>query len=191
MFALLEFAPLLGFLVAYYVRGFYVATVVLMSSMGLLLVVDYARTRRIPPMHAISAVLVFAFGTATLVLHDKRFVQWKPTVFFWLLALAFLGSQWLSAKTFVERLLAAPLGDAAAAVDQATWRRLNILWVVFYAVLGALNLWVAYHASERTWVNFKVFGLTLATLVFVGAQGLYLARKSASAPGADVARGDR
>ncbi|HEX7417742.1 MAG TPA: septation protein IspZ, partial [Steroidobacteraceae bacterium] len=95
MFALLEFAPLLGFLVAYYVRGFYVATVVLMSSMALLLVVDFARTRRIPPMHAISAVLVFAFGTATLVLHDKRFVQWKPTVFFWLLALAFLGSQWL------------------------------------------------------------------------------------------------
>ena len=35
-------------------------------------------------MHALSAVLVFVFGTATLVLHDLRFIQWKPTVFFWL-----------------------------------------------------------------------------------------------------------
>ena len=81
MTALFEFAPLLAFLIAYYVAGFYVATVVLMGSMALLLIADYARTRRIPALHGISAVLVFAFGAATLVLHNQRFIQWKPTVF--------------------------------------------------------------------------------------------------------------
>jgi intracellular septation protein len=94
MQALLEFAPLAVFLIAYYAAGIYVATAALMVAMAALLGVDYARGRRVPPMHALSAVLVFAFGTATLLLHNQRFIQWKPTVFFWLASVAFLGSFW-------------------------------------------------------------------------------------------------
>jgi len=33
---------------------------------------------------------------------------------------------------------------------------------------------VAYYASERLWVNFKVFGLTSLTLAFVASQVLWL-----------------
>src|SRR5688500_1876238 len=69
---LLDLAPLVAFLVAYYAADLYTATAVLMVAMALLLVVDYVRERRIPPMHALSAVLVFAFGAATLALHDQR-----------------------------------------------------------------------------------------------------------------------
>src|SRR5450755_558487 len=160
MQALLEFAPLAAFFVAYKAAGLYVATAALMVSMALLLIVDYMRSRRVPPMHLLSAVLVFAFGTATLVLHNQRFIQWKPTVFFWLASLAFLASFWIGERTLVQRLLSAALGGEDARVPEPIWRRLNALWVVFYALLGGLNLLVAFNASERTWVNFKVFGLT-------------------------------
>jgi intracellular septation protein A len=37
-----------------------------------------------------------------------------------------------------------------------------------------LNLVVAHYASERAWVNFKVFGLTLLTLAFVTLQMVWL-----------------
>ena len=84
-----------------------------MAAMALLLAVDYLRTRRIPPMHALSAVLVFVFGAATLVLHDQRFIQWKPTIFFWLLSLAFLASIWIGERPLVQRLIGAALGDDA------------------------------------------------------------------------------
>lgn len=178
MQALLEFAPLVAFLVTYYSAGLYAATAVLMAGMAVLLAVDFVRERRIPPMHAVSAVLVFAFGAATLLLRDERFIQWKPTVFFWLVAAAFLGSLWIGERPLVQRLLAPALGELRVAV--ATWRRLNVLWVAFYALLGALNLLVAFNASERTWVNFKVFGLTIATLGFVMAQVLWLARRPAA-----------
>jgi intracellular septation protein len=40
-----------------------------------------------------------------------------------------------------------------------------------------LNLVIAFNASERTWVNFKVFGLTAATFVFIGAQIAWLSRR--------------
>jgi intracellular septation protein len=179
MQALLEFAPLGVFLVAYYAAGLYVATAALMLAMGMLLVIDYLRGRRVPPMHALSAVLVFAFGTATLVLHNQRFIQWKPTVFFWLASLAFLGSFWIGERTLAQRLLTAAL-PGEVHIEAPVWRRLNWVWIVFYGLLGILNLVIAFNASERTWVNFKVFGLTVATFLFIGAQLAWLSRRIAA-----------
>jgi len=180
MQALLEFAPLVAFFVAYRVGGLYAATGVLMGAMAILLAVDYLRLRRIPTMHMLSAVLVFLFGTATLVLHDLRFIQWKPTVFFWLAGAAFLGSQWIGRQTLTQRLLSAALGGEEVRVEDSTWKRLNLLWVAFYALLGGLNLLVAFNCSEHVWVMFKVVGLPVFNLIFVGAQVAWLVRRSSA-----------
>lgn len=180
MQALLEFAPLVAFFIAYRARGLYAATAVLMVAMLVLLIVDYLRLRRIPPMHMLSAVLVFLFGTATLLLHDLRFIQWKPTVFFWLASIAFLASHWLGRQTLTQRLLSAALGGEEVRIAEPTWKRLNLIWVVFYALLGALNLLVAFNFSEHIWVTFKVVGLPIANLVFVAAQVAWLLRRSSA-----------
>ena len=179
MQSLLELFPLVAFFVAYSLGGIYVATAVLMGSMALLLIVDYARTRSIPTMHAISTVLVFLFGAATLILHNQRFIQWKPTVFFWLLSVALLGSMWIGKQPLVQRLLGVAL-EGQAQVPDSTWRRVNLLWVVFYALLGAVNLYVAFNTPTDLWVKFKAFGLTAATIVFTGAQVAWLLRKQPS-----------
>jgi intracellular septation protein len=175
MQALTEFAPLLAFFVAYYLRGLYVATAVLMIAMLLLLAVDWLRTRRIPAMHALSTVLVVVFGGATLLLHNKLFIQWKPTVFFWLASLAFLGSFWVGERTLTERLLGAAFGDKLQ-VTAARWRILNAWWVGFYAFLGALNLVVVLYASEKVWVALKVVDGVLM-LAFVLVQVLWLSAR--------------
>jgi intracellular septation protein len=180
MKALLEFATLLVFIAAYYWRGLYAATAALMVAIALLLVVDLARERRVPPMHALSAILVFVFGSATLLLHNRLYIQWKPTVFFWLVSVAFLSSAWIGERPLAERLLGPALG-ADVRVPERLWRRLNWLWVGFGAALGALNLAVAYFASERAWVNFKVIGVTLLTTAFVAAQMLWLTRQASPA----------
>ena len=59
-------------------------------------------------------------------------------------------------------------------------KRLNLLWVAFYALLGGLNLLVAFNFSESTWVTFKFVGLPVVNLVFVGAQVAWLVRRSAA-----------
>src|SRR5688572_33409333 len=92
---LLDLAPLIAFFVAYSLGGIYVATAVLMAAMAVVLVVDYLRNKRVSPMHAAMAGLVFAFGAATLILHDQRFIQWKPTIFLWMLSIALVGSMWI------------------------------------------------------------------------------------------------
>jgi intracellular septation protein len=175
MQALTEFAPLLAFFVAYYLRGLYVATAVLMVAMLVLLAVDWLRTRRIPAMHTVSTVLVVVFGSATLLLHNKLFIQWKPTVFFWLTSLAFLGSFWVGERTLTERLLGTAFGDKLR-VAPARWRTLNAWWVGFYAFLGALNVVVVLYASEKAWVALKVVDVVLV-LAFVVAQVMWLSAR--------------
>ena len=177
MQALIDLAPVAAFIVAYYLAGIYVATAVLMIAMLLLLLIDLARLRRIPPLHLLSAVLVFVLGGATLILRDARFLKWKPTIFLWLVAVSAVGSAWFSRMPLAQRLLQ-PIVAHSEALPRALWLKLNWLWVGFYAALGAINLWVAYHRSERAWVNFKFFGLTAAFALFAVAQAAWLASRA-------------
>ncbi|HEV3182550.1 MAG TPA: inner membrane-spanning protein YciB [Steroidobacteraceae bacterium] len=191
MQALAEFAPLVAFFVAYRLRGLYVATAVLMVAMLALLAFDWLRQRRIPPLHALSAALVLVLGGATLLLHNRLFIQWKPTVLFWLVSVAFVASFWIGERTLTQRFLEPALAGRVP-VSTPQWRRMNLWSVLFYLVLGALNLAVAYAASERTWVYFKFFGLGLLTFLFVALQVLWLSRTAtalrAHAPASDASR---
>jgi intracellular septation protein len=177
MQALIDLAPLVAFFVAYKLGGIYVATAVLMIAMVALLLIDLLRLKRIPPMHLLSAVLVLCLGSATLILRDPRFLKWKPTVFLWLLALASFASPWIGRRPLAQRLLA-PMVSRSETVPRATWLALNWLWVGFFALLGALNLWIATNASESTWVNFKVIGISAAFALFAIAQAMWLAART-------------
>ncbi|MGE0583321.1 MAG: inner membrane-spanning protein YciB [Steroidobacteraceae bacterium] len=174
---ILDFAPLVVFIGAYYLKDLYFATGALMLAMLAMLAADWLLLKRVPTMHWISAALVLIFGAATLLLRDQRFIQWKPTVFFWLVGLAMLASRWIGKRPLVERLLGPALGPQAQ-VPQSTWQRINLLWVAFYVALGCLNLAVAFNASERVWVNFKVFGLTALTFAFIAAQLPWLLKRT-------------
>jgi len=173
MQALTGLAPLVAFFVTYRLRGLYVATAVLMAAMVALLALDWLRQRRIPPLHALSAVLVLILGAATLLLHNRLFIQWKPTVLFWAVSGAFIASGWIGERTLTQRLFSAALEERVQ-VSATLWWRLNLWSAAFYAALGALNLAVAHYASERAWVNFKMFGLTLLTFAFLALQVLWL-----------------
>jgi intracellular septation protein len=191
MQALAEFAPLVAFFVTYSLRGLYAATAVLMLAMLALLAYDWLRLRRLPPLHALSALLVWLLGSATLLLHNRLFIQWKPTVLFWLVSIAFVASFWIGERTLTQRFLEPALAGRAA-VSAQQWRRMNLWSALFYVLLGSLNLIVAYAASERTWVYFKLFGLALLTFAFVALQVLWLTRSAAelpaSAPASDSPR---
>jgi intracellular septation protein len=170
MQTLIELAPLIAFFVTYkWFGGIYPATGVLMVAMLLLVAYDWIRTRQVPQMHLISAILVWVFGVATLLLRDVRFIQWKATVFYWLVALAVGGTVWIGRLTLLERLLGKSLPEGVT-VTPNRWRSMSLVAAAFYVALGALNLWVAYRLSEETWVTFKTW--VVIPLVFVFTAGL-------------------
>jgi intracellular septation protein len=169
---LLEYLPLAAFFVAYKLGGIYTATITLMVTMVASLGIQWLRTQKVTPMLGISTGLVLLFGTATLVLRSARFIQWKPTIFLWLVALAFLISSFVGKQPLAQRLLGPALGDPQ--LPRRDWLALNFAWVAFGILAGAANLYVAYNTSEATWVKIKVFGLTGLMMLFMVAQLFWL-----------------
>jgi intracellular septation protein len=119
----------------------------------------------------VSLVLVAVLGGATIHFHSETFIKWKPSMLYWAMGLSF----WLSPLLFGKNLLRALLGERMQ-LSALVWHRLNFAWVAFFALMGLLNLWVAYSFSTDTWVNFKLFGGIGLMLLFTLAQGLYLSR---------------
>ena len=173
---LLEFLPLVFFFGAYQMDGdivtvggwshtfdgIFSATAVLMVSSVIVWLLASAlsgqRERRLMWM----AIAVVVFGAATLILRDQRFIQWKPTVFNWVLAVVFLGSQFVGDRNLLERLLGAQLS-----LTRRVWTQLNTLWIGNFSLVGALNLFVAYEYEEAFWVSYKLYSSIGFTVVLM------------------------
>jgi len=165
----IDYLPILIFFGAYFYKGIYFATGVLMVVMPVVMLVQWAITKKLNKIYAASTVLVLVLGSATLLLRNPLFLYWKPTVLNWAIGLAFLGSQFIGEKPFVQRML-----GGAASLEEKQWLRLNQIWVVFFLLIGGINIYVAYTYSEPTWVKFKLFGMLGLTFLFVIIQTIWL-----------------
>ena len=172
---LFDLLPVIAFFITYKLADIYIATGVLIVGVLLQTAISWIRFRKVSGMLLTSAALVLVFGGLTLLIHDATFIKWKPTVVNWLFAGAFLISHFLKGPTIVQRLM----GENVVLAD-ADWRRLNFMWIAFFLIAGALNLWVAFRFDEATWVNFKLFGLMGLTFLFAIGQGFWIARKTES-----------
>ena len=178
---LLELLPLVLFFGAYQMDGdtltvggwshtfdgIFSATAVLMISTALTWLISSLLEKRNDKRLMWMTLAVLLFGAATLILRDQRFIQWKPTVFNWVLAAVFLGSQFIGKRTVLERVLGSQLS-----LPRTIWTRLNVLWIGNFALVGALNLFVAYRFEEAFWVSYKLYssiGFTLALMLLTVA----------------------
>jgi intracellular septation protein len=165
----------LGFMVSGGVIGpdeapILLATVVVMlATLGQVLILKLLR-QKVDAILWVSLGLVVVLGVATVYFHSKTFIMWKPTALYWAMAAGF----WAAERFWQRNWLKAVLKDVE--LPEPVWRRLNAMWIGFFAAMGVLNLWVAYAFSESAWANFKVFGATGLMLVFMVAQGFYLHR---------------
>ena len=119
----------------------------------------------------ISLIIIVVMGGATILLRDPTFIKWKPTVLYWAFAGVLLGAAWLFQRNLIRAMM-----EQQISLPDHVWARLNLSWGAFFLLMGALNLYVAYHFSESTWVNFKLFGGLGLMLLFVLAQGVFLSR---------------
>lgn len=129
------------------------------------------RRKKIDAMLWISLAIIGVFGGATIYFHNETFIKWKPTVLYWCFAVILLASQTLLRKNLIKTMMSKQI-----TLPDPVWDRLNLAWSGFFAVLGVLNLYVAFNFPTATWVNFKLFGFTGLMVAFVICQTLFLSK---------------
>lgn len=176
---LFDLLPLLLFFAAFKFYGIYTATAAAIVATVVQVGVVWAKHRRVERMHLFTLAAIVIFGGLTIALQDEVFIKWKPTIVNWCFAAAIAAAPVFGDKPALQYLMGGQM-----TLPPAVWRNLSAAWGVFFLLLGLLNLYVAFYhnpeadaaARTQTWVNFKVFGLTGLTLVFIVLQMLFVAK---------------
>lgn len=159
---ILEFFPILFFFIAYKLYDIYIATAVVIAATLIQVITYWFLYRKVETMQWITLGLILVMGGATLYLQDEQFIKWKLSIIEWLFGCAFLASQFIGPKPFIERMMGANLELPAQ-----IWKRLNLSWASFFISIGFLNLYVMHHFSTDDWVSFKTFVVPGLMLAFI------------------------
>lgn len=168
---LFDLFPVILFFVAFKIQGIYIATAVAIAATVIQVSWVKFRHGKVDTMLWVSFAIIAVFGGATLLLQDETFIKWKPSVLYWLFSAALLISNIFFNKNLIKKML-----QEKITLPEQVWQRLNLSWSVFFALLGVINLYVAYNYSTDSWVNFKLFGFTGLMLLFILAQGAWLSK---------------
>ena len=154
----------------------FTATPVFMLATVASVTLGWFLTRHIPIMPLVSGVVVLVFGALTIWLHDKVFIQIKPTIVNTLFGVILLGGLW-----FGRPLLRYVL-EVAFDLTDAGWRSLTLRWGLFFLFLALLNEVVRAYFSYDFWLNFKVWGTMPITLIFTAFQVPLMLRSEVKDP---------
>lgn len=150
------------------------ATAVAIIATVLQILYLVARGRKVDGTLWLSLAIIVVTGGATIYFHDENFIKWKPTILYWVFAVALFVSQVGFGKNLIRKGM-----EAQIKLPEPVWARVGYAWMAFFAAVGVLNLvmaFVVFKGNTGAWVSFKLFGMTGLTIVFIVAQTLMLSK---------------
>lgn len=151
------------------------ATGAFMLATAAAMLVSRIKAGAISPMLWVTGVVVLVFGGLTIYLRDERFIQVKPTIVYAAFALVLIFG--LVTKRPVLKYV---LETGFPAISDEGWRKLTRNWALFFVAMAVLNEVVRAAVSFDTWVQFKVWGVTILSFAFAMAQAPILMRHGAA-----------
>lgn len=167
---LIDLGPLLVFFVANFlapvpdIMKIFVATGAFMVAMVVAMIFSALRYGRISPLLWFSGVMVVVLGGLTIWLHDRTFIQMKPTLYYALVA-GLLAFGLATGRPLLQQVL----GSTYPGLDQDGWRKLTRNWAIFFACMAVLNEAVWRNTSWNFWLGFKLWGALPLTFLFAAA----------------------
>ena len=138
----------------------FVGTGVLMATITISMLIIIKLEGFLTNMQRISWLFIMVFGSATLLLRDDFFIKLKVSlisfVFFALLAFY---------KQFKNRNLIKEIFDGKISAKDLVWDRILIIWMALFILEGVSNLLVMAYFSTDIWMNFKVWYLSIASIL--------------------------
>jgi intracellular septation protein len=120
---LFDLFPVILFFIAFKAYDIFVATAVAIAATMAQIIYMKIKHGKVEKMLVASGLIIAILGGTTLLLHDKQFIMWKPTVLYWLLALTILISGLVYKKYYVKDVLQKHLSSW----DYSTFMSLLIL----------------------------------------------------------------
>ena len=168
---LFDFLPIVLFFIAYKFKGIYFATLVAIIITAIQVIFSWFINKKVETVQIVTLVSILVLGGATIFLQNELFIKWKPTAINWLFAIALFASHFIGKQTIIQKLM-----SHSIQLPQFIWHRLNLSWAIFFASIGAINIYVIYNFDTDTWVNFKLFGILGITIAFVILQSIFMAK---------------
>jgi intracellular septation protein len=167
---LLDYLAIIAFALIYFTtKDIFLATGVLMGGVTLQLIAYKLLGKTIGNELKITFWVSIVLGGMTLLFRDEAFIQWKPSIVSWALALALLGAHRIGKIFLLQKIL----GHAITLPDEK-WRVLTYGWALAFTLSGLLNLYVVDNYSMDVWVTFKLFGQMGINLFYVILMVVYL-----------------
>ena len=166
---LIDLLPILVFVAIYIVGDIYAATAGLMATAVLQIFVFKIKGWEISRQLWIVFAVAIISGSLTLIFQNKLFIQWKPTIVYWLMGLGLIGSRLVGDGTAIQR----SFGKVLELTDQA-WRMLTFGWSALIIIAGFANLYVAYNFQESTWVTYKLISSLILPVILTVGSFIYL-----------------
>ncbi|HET7606796.1 MAG TPA: inner membrane-spanning protein YciB [Sphingomicrobium sp.] len=167
---LIDLGPLLVFFLANFfapvpaVLKIFVATGAFMVAMIAAMLFSAIRYHRISPLLWFSGIMVVILGGLTIWLHDRTFIQMKPTIYYVLVS-ALLWFGLATDRPLLQRVL----GSTYPGLDGTGWTKLTRNWALFFAFMAVLNEAVWRTTSWDFWIGFKLWGALPLTFLFAAA----------------------
>ncbi len=151
-----------------------IATLVAIIATTLQLLYIKLRGRKIDGMLWISFLIITVFGGATIYFHDDTFIKWKPTIIYWVFAVAMCVAQFGFGKNLMRQAM-----EAQIKLPEPVWKNVGLAWIACFLALGVINLlaaFVVYKGDTSAWVTFKLFGMNGLLFAFIIVQTLMLSK---------------
>ncbi len=174
MKALGDFLAIILFFVIYSVTKNVVWATISATVVGVIQAAyTWFKYKSLSAMQWVSLIVVVVFGGATILLDDPVYIMFKTTVVCWLTGIAVLVAQLLG-KNGVKLLMGNEIQ-----LPERVWTNLSYAWVVFFMLMGLVNLAIAYPFTEaqvEVWAKYKMYGYIPLSLIFSIGQAIYIAK---------------
>lgn len=157
--SILEFGPILIFLVSFQFFHIYKATMFLMVATIVTTIVTYRTQKRLPYLALYVALLTIGFGYLTLTHHQPKFIQMRDSLYDLTCAITLLIGLMINIP-----FLKLAFNEVIPMTSRA-WHKLTYLWITFFIVAAALNEYVRRTYSLHDWFDFKS-SVVVVTVIF-------------------------
>ena len=167
-----DLLPILAFFIVYKKFDIFYATAAAIIITFLQVLYSYLTSKKVEKVQIINLVVILVFGGMTILFQNETFIKWKPSVLYWVFGTILIFSKIVLKINLIQKFL-----SKQVMLPTTDWDSLNVHWILFFLLMGFINIYIAYVYSLDTWVNFKLFGSTLLLIIFMIFQGIFIYKK--------------